>query len=100
MPTTKPRVMLTLEISEYRALKRLSELQGRPMATVAAEFFKQCVPIFDEISAALEAVKRMEEAAPQDFLHRLQSAHDKAQPVLLDLLSALQECSNAGNRQA
>lgn len=97
MPTKKPRVMLTLEEPDFAALNRLAALQHRPMAAVMRDFISQCAPIFDQISDALEAAQKMQANAPKDLLEKLEKAHDKAGPVLLDLLQVLQDVSDAGN---
>lgn len=98
MPTSKPRVMLTLEPSEYATLTRLATLQGRPLAAVLRDFVSECTPIFNQISDAIEAAKNLQQNAPRDLLERLEGVHAKAAPVLMDLLSSLQDVVDTERR--
>lgn len=99
MPTSKPRVMLTLEPSDYQALTRLAELQGRPLATVLREFVTECSPVFNQIADALEAAQKMQKNASKDLLDKLETAHGKAAPVLLEMLEALEAVAASGTAQ-
>lgn len=97
MPSLKPRVSVVLEQTDFDALTRLARLQGRSTSAVAREFLHECSTIFNHISDAIEVAQQMQEAAPKELLDRLENAHKKASPVLLELLETLQGVSHLKN---
>lgn len=55
MPTTKPRVQVTLEPETHAVIERLAALQGRTRGSVIAEMLDAVVPTIERSVALLEA---------------------------------------------
>lgn len=61
MATTKPRVNVTLEQSDYDVLKRLSELSGTSMSKQIAELVQTVVPVLSQMADNFEKLKQADE---------------------------------------
>lgn len=103
MPTKKPRLHVTLEPEHYAAIKRLAELQNRSMSALVADFLGEVTPVLDRIAETLEIASRVEASAVPDYVHTLDEAHARIEPVMQDLFrgfAELEKISNQGSDQA
>jgi hypothetical protein len=82
MPTTNPRIALTLPQHRYDLLKRLAELQGVSMASIVSEILETAEPVFERMCVAMEAVK----AAPKEMHAGLLSSFLEAESKVMPLL--------------
>lgn len=62
MPTSKPRIAVSLEPAQYETLRALAAMQGRSMSAVVAELIDATHPVFERLVALL-AHARSEEAS-------------------------------------
>lgn len=57
MPTTKPRIAVTLEPNDYEVVQRLSELTGDPKSRIIAELMQAVIEPLRRTVALLEAAQ-------------------------------------------
>lgn len=62
MPTKKKRLMLALSHDLFNVLKAWGKASGLPSSTMVASFLEENKPIFQAMTAAIEAQKRGKEA--------------------------------------
>lgn len=70
MPTTNPRVMLTLPVELDNTFKRLAELEGKPKTKVIVDYLASIQPHAQTMINAFEALKE-KKANPVDILQTL-----------------------------
>lgn len=71
MPTAKPRLMLTLRPTLYATVKRLAELNGRPMSSTLLELIEGIEPILQKVVSTLEQVRNLEGVSRARLLARV-----------------------------
>lgn len=57
MPTTNPRLTITLEPGAHALLKRLSALSGNSQASFVSELITSSLPVVERLIALMEAAK-------------------------------------------
>lgn len=72
MPTTKPRVQVTMEPHDHEVIARLAKLQGRTRGAVIADLLHEVTPALARTVALLEAAA----AAPEQVKRGLRSVVD------------------------
>lgn len=80
MPTTKPRVQVTLEPETHAVIERLANLQGKTRGAVIAEMLDSIVPAITRTVTLLEAAA----AAPETLKDNLRAVVEGAQADLSD----------------
>lgn len=72
MPTTKPRVQVTMEPHDHEVIARLAKLQGHTRGAVIADLLHEVTPALARTVALLEAAA----AAPEQVKRGLRSVVD------------------------
>ncbi|MDG4143705.1 hypothetical protein L5C79_31340, partial [Pseudomonas aeruginosa] len=72
MPTTKPRVQVTMEPHDHEVIARLAKLQGRTRGAVIADLLHEVIPALARTVALLEAAA----SAPEQVKKGLRSVVD------------------------
>lgn len=67
MPTTKPRIAVTLDHESYEIIARFASLQGKTKSKVCAELLQGVTPFMRTPIALLEKSQR----APEDFQNQV-----------------------------
>lgn len=75
MPTSKPRIQITLNDEAYRSLSRYSKLTSQSMSSIASECLTPFLSELDQISDLVEKLKEMD----SDRKNRLIQAMDNDQ---------------------
>jgi hypothetical protein len=75
MPTTKPRITLTLSDHQHEVLQGLSELQGQSMSSIIVELLDTSMPVLERLQSILSAAA----AAPQEVLEQLKLSLEGAE---------------------
>jgi hypothetical protein len=70
------RTALSLDAKTDAALAKLSALQRRPKATIAAELLSEMTPALERIAALLEAAMRNRARLPAETASQLQGLED------------------------
>lgn len=96
MPATSPRLTITLHPDTYSALKRLSEVQARPMASVIRELLDLAAPTVEQMAGAIQSMKALEASARAELGNSLAEAYQDVQPHLAGILGHLRALSDAG----
>jgi GTP cyclohydrolase FolE2 len=68
MPTTNPRINLTLRPQLAATIRRLSELQGMSMSRTIVQLLEVTEPALQRTCAAIEAVQKLEGEAKTTML--------------------------------
>lgn len=86
MPTTRPRITITLDPRSHEVLTRLSAASGDSMSQIVAGFVDLAVPSLERVVAVLERAK----AAPAEARAGLAAAIERAErDVIPDLQAAV-----------
>lgn len=91
MPTSKPRLMVTLEPETFQLVRRLSELQGRPMGRLVAELVEQFEPGLRMMADATEALQRVDVDRRQQLLSELDRTERDLAPLVQQALHLSRE---------
>lgn len=84
MPTTRPRITITLDQRSHEVLTRLSAASGDSMSEIVAGFVDLAVPSLERVVAVLERAK----AAPAEARAGLAAAIERAER---DVIPGLQQ---------
>lgn len=84
MPTSKPRITVTLPPRTYEILKRLAAVGGDSMSALIVQFVEVAAPSMERLVVVLERAR----AAPEEARAGLAAAVERAER---DLLPALME---------
>jgi hypothetical protein len=86
MPTKRQRVAIVLSDDAYGAIKRLAELQGRPMSRIVADFMDQVAPTISRMCDAIGLAKKAESVLKARFVEATAKAEEDLRP-LADLMA-------------
>ena len=89
MPTTNPRIQVTVKPSQYELLKRLAKLQGRSMSAVVAELFDQLEPVYERIAVVLQAAVRAQASAKEGLRQATEQAEAEMAPHVAQAMGQL-----------
>lgn len=81
MPTTKPRVQVTLDEQTHSVIERMASIQGRTRGAIIAELLREVAPALARTVALLEAAA----AAPEHVREGLRSVVEGIHDDLLDV---------------
>ena len=110
MPTTNPRLSVTLRPSTAATLRRLSELTGNSQSAMVSELLEQSEPVFQRMTVLLEAAQRAQKEAKAgmaESMERAQSRLEKTLGVVMtefddytgDLLAGLEDVQRRARRE-
>lgn len=74
MPTTNPRISITLLPAELAVLDRYSKASGTPRATLLAELIRSTVPQLNEAAELIELANAAPRKVRQDLVDNLSNA--------------------------
>lgn len=82
MPTTLPRLQLTMQPDLYAAISRLSSLTGQSKARVILDVIEPALPFFNEAARLVESAKELKAEPSKQLVENLARLGDKitAQP--------------------
>jgi hypothetical protein len=91
MPTSKPRITITLTEEQHAILRRISAAGGQSMSSVISEFMLTAQPALERMAVALQRIKQERDADRQlvadmlselhaDCAHKKVSALSRASP--------------------
>lgn len=88
MPTSNPRITITLEPATAAQLRRISELTGNSQSALVSEILSQSSDVFARLVTVLEAAEAARTAAREDVaakLDRAQATVEQQLGLMLDL---------------
>jgi hypothetical protein len=89
MPTTKPRIQVSVKPSQYALLQRLAKLQGRSMASVIGELFDQMEPVYERVAVVLQAAVRAQQSMKDGLRESTEQAERDMAPFLAQAMGQL-----------
>jgi hypothetical protein len=88
------RITLNLSPDQYTALRRVATALDESMSGVVAELIGEHIPIFDRMSEALEASKRLNAVAIQTKRAGFQASSEKAMAHYQKAIEAFHEATD------
>jgi hypothetical protein len=80
MPTTKPRISITLDPDQHEVLARLADLQGRPMSRIVMELLGEMTPVLGRLCVVMEAAVQARVSVKTAFQFAADHAEEKLMP--------------------
>jgi uncharacterized protein (DUF1778 family) len=79
MPTTKPRITITLTDHQHELLQQLAGYQGASMSSIVVDLLETAVPVMERIATVMKAAS----TAPQEMLHGLRESMERAESLVV-----------------
>lgn len=76
MATTKPRVQVMLDQSQYDVITKFSAMMGQSRSALCAEILGDVIPVLDRLGGALELAKKAEAGVKQGWKESMLSKLD------------------------
>lgn len=89
MPTSNPRLQLTLSPHRYDLIKRLSVIQGVSMSSVVTDILDEVYPVLERVCVVLEAAKQAQETGKQGLRDAVAQAESELVPILYQAVDQL-----------
>jgi hypothetical protein len=89
MPTKKPRIQVSLTVSQYELIKRLGKLQGRSMSHVLSELFDEIEPVYERVAVVLQAAVRAQSSMKEGFVESARRAEAEISPIVARAMGQL-----------
>lgn len=87
MATDKPRLTISLTQDQYDVIKRLSTLQGVPMARVVADLVAEVAPVLEKVVEALAIAARAQENVKVNLRRVVDQAEQDFRPIVSQVLN-------------
>lgn len=104
MPTTKPRLTITLEPHAHEVLSRLAAANHQPMASIVTELLEAAIPSMERVVAIVERASTASQEVRDGVVAAVERAERELMPALVaavgqsDLfLAELQEKAEGGD---
>ncbi len=95
MPTSNPRLTITLQPSLAAQLRRLSELTGNSQSALISELLDGSAPVFDKLITVLEAAHLAKDSIKGSIATDMKAAHEKLETQLGLALETFDEGSQS-----
>lgn len=89
MPTSNPRINLTLTQEQYDLVSRLARINGKSRAAVLMEFFETVIPVLERVCVVAEAAERMQAQTKEGLLASLERAEATIAPLAAEAMGQL-----------
>ena len=83
MPTTNPRIAVTLSPANYRILRRLADLQGRSMSRIVGELVAEMAPSLDRVADVVELAAKAQASVRDEIRAAVADAESSIVPHAL-----------------
>jgi uncharacterized protein (DUF1778 family) len=80
MPTTKPRITITLTEHQHALLQTLAGYQKESMSSIIVDLLETAVPVLERIAVVMKAASE----APQEMLDGLRGSLERAEANVLN----------------
>ena len=80
MPTSKPRITITLTDQQHALLQAMAGYQGGSMSSIVVDLLETALPVMERIVLVMKAAS----AAPQEMLDGLKESMERAEAQVLD----------------
>jgi predicted DNA-binding protein len=83
MPTSKPRITVTLSERQHAVLRSLSKNSGQSMSAYIAEFLELALPTLERMAATMQALAQSRDGDMQRVREQLDEAQRVFEPVAM-----------------
>lgn len=87
MATDKPRITISLTQDQYDVIKRLSGLQGVPMARVVTDLVAEVAPVLEKVVEALSIAAKAQENVKVNLRRVVDQAEEDFRPIVSQVLN-------------
>lgn len=94
MPTSKPRVLVTLEESQYQVIENLSALRGVSKASILRDLVDASEDTLRRVAQVLMAARRAESEYKGVIKRDLEEADNKIRPLMEQVIELFSEASD------
>jgi polyhydroxyalkanoate synthesis regulator protein len=91
MPTTNPRITITLTPGVAAVLRELSKLAGNSQSAIVGELLETSLPVFERVVSALRAAATIQESAKTEIASGLERAQSKLEKQMGLMLGDMDE---------
>lgn len=95
MPSSKPRVNLTLEPVAFETLTRLSKAAKLPRARLLADLLDEALPLMERSAVMLEQAATLSAEARQQLRHKVDGLDAQATAGALQVFDAITKAETA-----
>ena len=81
MPTTKPRITITLTERQHAVLRSLSASSGQSMSAYVVEFLEMALPTLERMAVAMQAISKSKAAQIGQIRDQLDQAQAVFEPL-------------------
>lgn len=89
MATDKPRITISLTQDQYDVIKRLSGLQGVPMARVVTDLVAEVAPVLEKVVEALSIAAKAQENVKVNLRRVVTEAEEDFRPIVAQVMNQL-----------
>jgi hypothetical protein len=82
MPTSNPRLTITLTPAVAAVLRDMSDLSGNSQSAIVGELLEMSLPVFERVAAGIRAARTMQATAKGEIVAGLQRAQEKLEQQL------------------
>ena len=93
MPTTNPRITITLTPAVASVLRELSKLAKNSQSAIVGELLETSLPVFERVVAALQAAATIQASAKTEISSGLERAQAKLESQMGLLLGEMDEAA-------
>lgn len=86
MPTTKPRITVTLTQRQHDVLTAISSNSGQSMSAFVSEMLEQALPVLERMAESFRKIKAAQVEQKQRIAQELDQAQSAVEPVLAQVL--------------
>lgn len=91
MPTSNPRLSVTLTPSTSAVLRRVAELADKSQSALVGELLEQSVPVLERMARVLEAAHKAKDQFSSEMASSLDRAQSKIEAQLGLALESMEE---------
>lgn len=95
MPTNKPRIQVTLDEDTYKTLKEYSSVSGQSMSFFTSQVLRESASNLKLLTKLLQTAKGLQDDALKAFIEPLKDQHERAEDLLKDISSSLEDISSS-----
>lgn len=95
MPTNKPRIQVTLDEDTYKTLKEYSSVSGQSMSFFTSQVLRESASNLKLLTKLLQTAKGLQDDALKAFIEPLKDQHERAEDLLKDISSGLEDISSS-----
>ena len=91
VPTSKPRITITLTEEQHAVLEGLSGLQGVSMSSIVVDLLETALPVLARVGMVIQAAKEAPVTAREKLRENLEAAENSLLPMMGEVMGQLDD---------